>query len=44
MRLLDKEAIKLDLETLHFRESDRKSIQQLIDLPHGMVLVTGPTG
>ncbi len=44
MRLLDKEAIKLDLETLHFRESDRVAIQRLIDLPHGMVLVTGPTG
>jgi type II secretory ATPase GspE/PulE/Tfp pilus assembly ATPase PilB-like protein len=44
MRILDKEAIKLDLETLGFRDSDRKSIQRLIDLPHGMVLVTGPTG
>jgi type IV pilus assembly protein PilB len=44
MRLLDKEAIKLDLETLHFREPDRIAIQRLIDLPHGMVLVTGPTG
>ncbi len=44
MRLLDKEAIKLDLEALNFRESDRKAIQRLIDLPHGMVLVTGPTG
>jgi type II secretory ATPase GspE/PulE/Tfp pilus assembly ATPase PilB-like protein len=44
MRLLDKEAIKLDLEALNFRESDRIAIQRLIDLPHGMVLVTGPTG
>jgi type II secretory ATPase GspE/PulE/Tfp pilus assembly ATPase PilB-like protein len=44
MRILDKEAIKLDLETLGFRDPDRASIQRLIDLPHGMVLVTGPTG
>jgi type II secretory ATPase GspE/PulE/Tfp pilus assembly ATPase PilB-like protein len=44
MRLLDKEAIKLDLGTLNFRDADRTAIQRLIDLPHGMVLVTGPTG
>jgi len=44
MRILDKEATKLDLETLGFRDPDRTSIQRLIDLPHGMVLVTGPTG
>lgn len=44
MRLLDKEAIKLDLEALGFRVEDRENIQRLIDLPHGMVLVTGPTG
>ncbi|HMN42222.1 MAG TPA: GspE/PulE family protein [Phycisphaerales bacterium] len=44
MRLLDKEAIKLDLSALNFREADKTAIQRLIDLPHGMVLVTGPTG
>ena len=44
MRILDKEAIKLDLEALGMREPDRASMQKLIDLPHGMVLVTGPTG
>ncbi len=44
MRILDKEAITLDLETLGMRVEDRASMQKLIDLPHGMVLVTGPTG
>jgi type II secretory ATPase GspE/PulE/Tfp pilus assembly ATPase PilB-like protein len=44
MRILDKEAITLDLETLGMREGDRASMAKLIDLPHGMVLVTGPTG
>jgi type II secretory ATPase GspE/PulE/Tfp pilus assembly ATPase PilB-like protein len=44
MRILDKEAITLDLETLGMRAEDRGSMQKLIDLPHGMVLVTGPTG
>ena len=44
MRILDKEAVTLDLETLGMRASDREGMQKLIDLPHGMVLVTGPTG
>jgi len=44
MRILDKESITLDLEALGMREADRASMQRLIDLPHGMVLVTGPTG
>ncbi|HBS28213.1 MAG TPA: type II secretion system protein GspE, partial [Phycisphaerales bacterium] len=43
MRLLDKESISLDLATLGMREEDRASMDRLIALPHGMVLVTGPT-
>jgi len=44
MRILDKEAITLDLTTLGVRQSDRDSIDRWLDLPHGMILVTGPTG
>ncbi len=44
MRILDKEAITLDLETLGLRDRDRKVIDRWLDLPHGMILVTGPTG
>ncbi len=44
MRVLDKEAITLDLKTLGMREVDRDQMSRLISLPHGMVLVTGPTG
>lgn len=44
MRVLDKESITLDLVSLGMRESDRTGVQKLIDLPHGMFLVTGPTG
>ncbi len=44
MRILDKESVTLDLATLGMRDSDRALMQRLIDLPHGMVLVTGPTG
>jgi type IV pilus assembly protein PilB len=44
MRILDKESIKLDLEMLGMGPADREKMRKLIDLPHGMVLVTGPTG
>ncbi len=44
MRILDKESINLDLVSLGMDERDRNSMERLIGLPHGMVLVTGPTG
>ncbi|MDI1290903.1 MAG: GspE/PulE family protein [bacterium] len=44
MRVLDKESITLDLVSLGMRQADRTGVQKLIDLPHGMFLVTGPTG
>jgi len=44
MRILDKESVQLDLEKLGMRDRHRVTMQRLIDLPHGMVLVTGPTG
>ncbi|MBL8763669.1 MAG: type II/IV secretion system protein [Phycisphaerae bacterium] len=44
MRILDRESIRLDLETLGMRAEDRAEMARLIALPHGLVLVTGPTG
>ncbi|MEO1008002.1 MAG: GspE/PulE family protein [Planctomycetota bacterium] len=44
MRVLDKQSLRLDLETLGMREEDRGEVDRLIAIPHGMVLVTGPTG
>lgn len=44
MRILDKSALPLDLETLGMRQSLRDTMDKLIAKPHGMVLVTGPTG
>jgi len=44
MRVLDKESITLDLVSLGMGAADRAGVQKLIDLPHGMFLVTGPTG
>ncbi|WP_348673956.1 type II secretion system ATPase GspE [uncultured Abyssibacter sp.] len=44
MRLLDKQAGRLDLEQLGMAEDQRALFQSLIKKPHGIILVTGPTG
>ncbi len=44
MRLLDKSATLLDLADIGFDPNQLKIIQSLIDRPHGIILVTGPTG
>ncbi|MGB5445782.1 MAG: type II secretion system ATPase GspE, partial [Psychromonas sp.] len=44
LRLLDKNAIKLDLATLGMTEENHQKIRELIHKPHGIILVTGPTG
>lgn len=44
MRLLEKNYERLDLKTLGMAEDTFSSFDQLIHRPHGIVLVTGPTG
>ncbi|MCK4349338.1 MAG: type II secretion system ATPase GspE [Candidatus Krumholzibacteria bacterium] len=44
MRVLDRSNVSLDLERLGLREDDLRLFRQLIRRPHGIVLVTGPTG
>ncbi len=44
LRLLDKEAAQLDLTALGMSEATREAVDRLIREPHGIVLVTGPTG
>jgi len=44
LRLLDKNAGRLDLGQLGMEPKDRKLIDELIHRPHGIILVTGPTG
>jgi general secretion pathway protein E/type IV pilus assembly protein PilB len=44
MRILDKGAMKFDLRSLGMEEPTYVTFRQLIDLPHGIILVTGPTG
>ena len=44
MRLLDKQAGRLDLEHLGMSTRDQGLMDELIHRPHGIILVTGPTG
>ncbi len=44
MRVLDRANVNLDLEAIGLRPQDLEAIRKLIDLPHGIILVTGPTG
>jgi len=44
MRLLDEGSKTFELQHLGMCERDLKAIQTLIDRPHGMIVVTGPTG
>nr|P31702.1 RecName: Full=Type II secretion system protein E; Short=T2SS protein E; AltName: Full=General secretion pathway protein E; AltName: Full=Pectic enzymes secretion protein OutE; AltName: Full=Type II traffic warden ATPase [Dickeya chrysanthemi]AAA24832.1 secretory component [Dickeya chrysanthemi]AAB24179.1 OutE=pectic enzyme secretion protein [Erwinia chrysanthemi, Peptide, 498 aa] [Dickeya chrysanthemi] len=43
LRLLDKNSVRLDLETLGMAEHHRRQLDTLIHRPHGIILVTGPT-
>lgn len=44
LRLLDKQAGRLDLENLGMPEAAHKSLTRALSLSHGIILVTGPTG
>lgn len=44
LRLLDKNAARLNLQDLGMSEDTRESFSTLIEKPHGIILVTGPTG
>jgi general secretion pathway protein E len=44
MRILDKQAGRLSLESLGMSKDDQSLIDKLIHRPHGILLVTGPTG
>jgi general secretion pathway protein E len=44
MRLLDKQRMVFDLKGVGMPEDVYKDFHELISLPHGIVLVTGPTG
>jgi len=44
LRILDRSATMLGLGSLGMAERDLRTFQTILELPHGIVLVTGPTG
>jgi len=44
MRILDRESIVLDFDSLGFDEEIRRQFVHQLEMPHGIILVTGPTG
>lgn len=44
LRILDRTSVKLDLPTLGMEGKTYETFQDLITRPHGILLVTGPTG
>jgi len=44
MRILDKDVVSLDIDNIGLADDDKKLIKDLINLPNGVVIVTGPTG
>jgi general secretion pathway protein E len=44
MRILDRSAVLLELEQLGFAEDTLETFSGLITRPHGIILVSGPTG
>ncbi len=44
MRVLDRSAVSLNLQALGLQPHDEAALRAMTTLPHGIVLVTGPTG
>jgi general secretion pathway protein E len=44
MRIMDPDILFRDLDTLGFSALDLERYQSIVDMPHGIILVCGPTG
>jgi general secretion pathway protein E len=44
LRLLPRDRGLLDLSKLGLAPGDERTVRRLLDLPHGMIILTGPTG
>jgi len=44
LRVLDRSVVSLDLEQVGLREDEVSIVRKMLRLPHGIILVTGPTG
>ncbi|MCY3003626.1 MAG: GspE/PulE family protein [Planctomycetota bacterium] len=44
LRVLDRSAVQLDLSVLGMKPDEEDVLRKLVALPHGIILITGPTG
>ncbi|MBI5366721.1 MAG: Flp pilus assembly complex ATPase component TadA [Planctomycetes bacterium] len=44
MRILDRSVVSLNLDNIGLREEELGLVKRLVDLPNGIIIVTGPTG
>ncbi|MFN3374974.1 MAG: GspE/PulE family protein [Burkholderiaceae bacterium] len=44
MRVLDRASVRLELDTMGFAQDTLSRFRELLERPHGILLVTGPTG
>ncbi|HEU4396170.1 MAG TPA: ATPase, T2SS/T4P/T4SS family [Planctomycetota bacterium] len=44
LRILDRSVVSLDLDQVGLREDEAAAVRRMLKLPHGIILVTGPTG
>jgi type IV pilus assembly protein PilB len=44
LRVLDRSAVQLDLSVLGLSHDEEERLRELVRLPHGIILITGPTG
>ena len=44
LRILDRSAVNLDLRALGLQHEEEQVLRELVELPNGIVLITGPTG
>ena len=44
MRILDRSVVSLDLDSIGLRAEEKRVFERVLGIPHGIVLVTGPTG
>ncbi len=44
MRILDRESVVLDFASLGFDDFHQQRFEKVLHMPHGIILVTGPTG
>ncbi|OFZ18242.1 MAG: hypothetical protein A2Z20_11955 [Bdellovibrionales bacterium RBG_16_40_8] len=44
LRILDKTILQVSIDDLGFTAAMLESVKRILDMPHGLILITGPTG